>query len=123
MFLLIFATAVSVIAADFGFASWEQLMPYGAAAFLLFGLGSIPSGRLGDLWGRRPMMLVFFFGMGVAALLAAATQNAWQLADRAHAARRLRVHLPPSRHPDAVAGDAIARAGRSASTGSPATWA
>jgi len=80
MFLLIFATAVSVIAADFGFASWEQLMPYGAVAFLLFGLGSIPSGRLGDLWGRRPMMLVFFFGMGVSALLAATTQNAWQLA-------------------------------------------
>ena len=67
MFLLIFATAISVIAADFGFASWEQLMPYGAAAFLLFGLGAIPSGRLGDLWGRRPMMLVFFFGMGAAA--------------------------------------------------------
>ncbi len=80
MFLLIFATAISVIAADFGFASWEQLMPYGAAAFLLFGLGSIPSGRLGDLWGRRPMMLVFFFGMGTAALLVAATQNAWQMA-------------------------------------------
>ena len=80
MFLLIFATSVSVIAADFGFASWEQLMPFGAAAFLMFGLGSIPSGRLGDLWGRRPMMLVFFFGMGVSALLAAATQNAWQLA-------------------------------------------
>jgi MFS family permease len=80
MFLLIFATAISVIAADFGFASWEQLMPYGAAAFLLFGLGSIPSGRLGDLWGRRPMMLVFFFGMGTAALLVAATQSAWQMA-------------------------------------------
>jgi len=80
MFLLIFATAISVIATDFGFASWEQLMPYGAAAFLLFGLGAIPSGRLGDLWGRRPMMLVFFFGMGAAALLAAATQNAWQMA-------------------------------------------
>ena len=80
MFLLIFATAVSVIAADFGKASWEQLMPYGAPAFLLFGLGSIPSGRLGDLWGRRPMMLVFYHGMGFAALLAAVTQNAWQLA-------------------------------------------
>ena len=80
MFLLIFATAVSVIAADFGFASWEQLMPYGAAAFLMFGLGSIPAGRLGDLWGRRPMMLVFFFGMGISSVLAAATQNAWQLA-------------------------------------------
>jgi MFS family permease len=80
MFLLIFATAISVIAADFGFASWEALMPYGAAAFLLFGLGAVPAGRLGDLWGRRPMMLVYYFGMGATALLAAATQNAWQMA-------------------------------------------
>jgi len=38
-------------------------MPYGVGAFMLFGLGSLPAGRLGDLWGRRPMMLIFFFGM------------------------------------------------------------
>ncbi|MET0209386.1 MAG: MFS transporter [Burkholderiaceae bacterium] len=80
MFLLIFATAVTTIATDFGIARWEDLMPYGVGAFALFGLGSLPSGRLGDLWGRRRMMLVFFFGMGAAALIAALTQNAWQLA-------------------------------------------
>ena len=80
LFLLIFATAVSAIAADFGFSRWEDLMPYGVGAFLMFGLGALPAGKLGDSWGRRPMMLVFFFGMGVAALLAAATQSAWQLA-------------------------------------------
>ncbi|HEM45475.1 MAG TPA: MFS transporter, partial [Alphaproteobacteria bacterium] len=43
-------------------------------------IGSLPSGRLGDLWGRRRMMLVFFFGMGLAALLASLAANAWQLA-------------------------------------------
>src|SRR5215213_4597287 len=80
MFLLIFATAVASIAAEFGFARWEDLMPYGVGAFALFGLGSLPAGRLGDLWGRRAMMIVFFLGMGVAALLTALTQNAWQLA-------------------------------------------
>jgi MFS family permease len=80
MFLLIFATAVASIAAEFGFTRWEDLMPYGVGAFVLFGLGSLPSGRLGDLWGRRRMMLVFFFGIGAAAILAALTQNAWQLA-------------------------------------------
>ncbi len=46
-------------------------MPYGVGAFMLFGLGSLPAGRLGDLWGRRQMMLIFFFGMGVSALLVA----------------------------------------------------
>jgi MFS family permease len=57
MFLLIFATAVSTIAVEFGFARWEDLMPYGVGAFFLFGIGALPSGRLGDLWGRRRMML------------------------------------------------------------------
>jgi MFS family permease len=80
LFLLIFATAVGTIAAEFGFSRWEDLMPFGVGAFFLFGLGSLPSGRLGDLWGRRPMMLVFFFGMGVAALLTALARGPWQLA-------------------------------------------
>jgi MFS family permease len=80
MFLLVFATAVSTIAADFGFERWEDLMPWGVGAAFMFGLGSIPAGRLGDLWGRRAMMLVFFFGMGASMLLIALTQNVWQLA-------------------------------------------
>jgi MFS family permease len=80
MFLLIFAAAVGTIAIDFGFSKWEDLMPYSVGAFLLFGVGSLPSGRLGDLWGRRAMMLLFFFGIGGAALLTALAQNAWQLA-------------------------------------------
>ena len=80
LFLLVFATAVAAIAADFGFARWEDLMPFGVGAFVLFGIGSLPAGRLGDLWGRRRMMLVFFFGIGAAALLTALTRNAWQMA-------------------------------------------
>ena len=80
LFLLIFATAVVAIAREFGMAGWEDLMPYGAGAFLLFGLGSLPAGKLGDQWGRRQMMLVFFFGMGLSALLIATVQGPWQLA-------------------------------------------
>lgn len=80
LFLLIFATAVAAIARDFGHARWEDLMPYSAGAFLMFGIGSLPAGRLGDLWGRRRMMLVFFFGMGASALLVALTADAWQMA-------------------------------------------
>ena len=101
--LLIFATAVGAIAADFGFARWEDLMPYTAGAFVMFGLARVPAGRLGDHWGRRAMMLVFHFGIGVACLLVAITQNAWQLAARAHAPRRVRRDLSPGRHPDARA--------------------
>jgi MFS family permease len=80
LFLLVFATAVSTIAAEFGFARWEDLMPYSVGAFLMFGLGSMPAGRLGDLWGRRQMMLVFFFGMGASAFLVAVTPGPWSIA-------------------------------------------
>ena len=80
LFLLIFATAVSAIAKDFGLARWEDMMPYTTGAFVLFGLGSVPSGRLGDLWGRRRMMLVYFFGMGLSALAVACTRNPVEMA-------------------------------------------
>jgi len=79
LFLLIFATAVSAIAADWGML-WQDLMPYTAGAFVMFGLGSLPAGRLGDLWGRRAMMIVFFLGLGGSGLLVALTRDAWSLA-------------------------------------------
>ncbi|MBK4738514.1 MFS transporter [Noviherbaspirillum sp. DKR-6] len=80
MFLLIFATAATTIAADFGLTRWEDLMPYSAVAFFLFGIGSLPSGKLGDHWGRRTLMIVFFFGMGASAILASLAQSPLQLA-------------------------------------------
>ena len=75
MFLLIFATAVTAIATEFGFSRWEDLMPYSVGAAAMFGAASLPAGRLGDLWGRRPMMLVYWFGMGASAILVALTQG------------------------------------------------
>jgi MFS family permease len=80
LMLLIFATAVGSIAKEFGLATWQELMPYTVGAFVMFGLGSLPAGRLGDLWGRRAMMLVFFFGIGAASIAVGLTQNTWQLA-------------------------------------------
>ena len=80
LFLLIFATAVGAIAADFGVGRWEDLMPYTVGAFVMFGIGSVPAGRLGDLWGRRRMMVVFFHGMGLSAIAVALTQGPWTMA-------------------------------------------
>ena len=78
--LLIFASAVSLIAIDLGVDRWEDLMPYTTGAFLMFGLGSIPAGRLGDLWGRRKSMLLFFFGTAASCFLVAVSQESWHLA-------------------------------------------
>ena len=79
LFLLIFATAVAAIAADWGMI-WQDLMPYTVGAFVMFGLGSLPAGRLGDLWGRRAMMVVFFLGMGACGLLIGLAPGVWSLA-------------------------------------------
>jgi MFS family permease len=80
MFLLIFATAVTTIALEFGLDRWEDLMPYSAAAFFFFGIGALPAGRLGDHWGRRAMMIVFFVGMGASAIVVSLVQTPLQLA-------------------------------------------
>lgn len=79
LFLLIFASAVSSIAATWGMA-WPDLMPYSTGAFVAFGLGALPAGRLGDLWGRRAMMIVFFAGLGVSGLSIAFAQGPLSLA-------------------------------------------
>ena len=79
LFLLFFATAVAAIAADWGML-WQDLMPYTVGAFVMFGLGSLPAGRFGDLWGRRAMMVVFFLGIGASAVLVALTSGVWSLA-------------------------------------------
>ena len=79
LFLLIFATAVGAIATQWGMV-WQDLMPYTVGAFVMFGLGSLPAGRLGDLWGRRAMMVIFFLGLGAGGLLVAAAQRPWHLA-------------------------------------------
>lgn len=78
--LMVFATAVAAIARDFGLARWEDLMPWGTGALLMFGLGALPAGRLGDRWGRRPMMLVGFFGMALGCVAVACAQGPRTLA-------------------------------------------
>ena len=78
-------------------------MPYGVGAFVMFGLGSLPAGRLGDHWGRRKMMLVFYFGMGASML--ADRRHARAVAARrgADADGRVLVDLPSGGHSDARA--------------------
>ncbi|MEI7613520.1 MAG: MFS transporter [Betaproteobacteria bacterium] len=80
MFLLIFATAVTSIAREFNIERWEDLMPYSVAAFFFFGLGSLPAGKLGDHWGRRSMIILFFVGTGASAILVSLTHSPLQLA-------------------------------------------
>jgi len=76
--MLIYATAVLVMTARFGL-SYEAMLPLSLGGFIAFGGGSLPAGWLGDRWGRRNMMMVFFLGLGAALLLTGFAQTPWQL--------------------------------------------
>ena len=68
MFMLIFPTAVIGMTASFDM-SYGELLTLSLGGFIAFGAGSLPAGWLGDVWSRRNMMAVFFFGIGTAAIL------------------------------------------------------
>ena len=76
--LVVFAYSWGVIAGVWG-VEWTELTPFNYGALFMFGAGSIVSGRLGDHWGRWIMMVIFFVGMGVSALMIALCTNKWQI--------------------------------------------
>ncbi|TWT00669.1 MFS transporter [Reyranella sp. CPCC 100927] len=76
--LVIFLYTVSVLAGVWG-TDWRELTPYAFGASFMFGAGSLVSGKLGDQWGRRSMMIIFFAGLGVSSLLIALCQDKWQI--------------------------------------------
>jgi MFS family permease len=67
-FLLIFPTAVLALAPAWDM-SYGEALAFGTAAFVTFGLGTLPAGWLGDRWSRTGLMSVFFIGLGVAAIV------------------------------------------------------
>lgn len=76
--MLIFAAAVIEMGPVFGM-SYAEMLPYATPGFIAFGAGSLLTGWLGDRWSRRHMMVVFFFGIGVATALVGFVQTPWQL--------------------------------------------
>src|SRR5689334_17464029 len=76
--MLIYATAVLVMTSQFGL-SYQDMLPLSIGGFIAFGGGSLPAGWLGDRLGRRPMMIVFFLGLGAALVLAGFAETRWQI--------------------------------------------
>jgi len=79
LMMLIFPTVVLAMTASFG-SDYRAMLPLSLGGFIAFGAGSLPAGWLGDHWGRRPMMIVFFIGIGAAGMLTSLAQTPWQIA-------------------------------------------
>src|SRR5450830_169928 len=59
---------------------YAELIALSTAAFVAFGVFSLPAGWLADRWSRRNMMAVFYIGCGVSLVGVAASPNLFMLA-------------------------------------------
>ena len=68
LFMLVFATVAALaLSRDWGLG-YGELIAYATPGFFAFGLFALPAGWLADRWSRDGMMVVFFAGVGAAAI-------------------------------------------------------
>lgn len=72
--LLIFPTVVIGLEAVYG-RPYSELIALSTAAFVAFGVFSLPAGWLADRWSRRNMMALFYIGCGLSLGLVAVAPN------------------------------------------------
>jgi MFS family permease len=77
--LLIYPTVVIGLQIVYG-RSYSELIALSTAAFVAFGVFSLPAGWLGDRWSRRNMMALFYGGCAFSLALAAFAPNLPMLA-------------------------------------------
>ena len=76
--MLVFAKAAYDAGRHFGM-SYEEIIVFGVAGFVLFGGMAPVAAQLADRYSRSLMMVVYHFGIGIAAVLAGLAQSVWQL--------------------------------------------
>ncbi len=68
--MLIFASVAALrLTTEWGM-SYAELVPYATPGFIVFGVGAIAAGWLADKWSREGMIVIFFIGIGLSAILA-----------------------------------------------------
>ena len=78
--MLIFATAAALQLTQEWGLTYAELVPYATPGFIAFGIGAIPAGWIADKWSRQGMMVIFFIGIGISAVLASMANSPLQIA-------------------------------------------
>jgi MFS family permease len=79
LFTLIFATVAALALSREWGLSYGELLKYATPGFFAFGVFSYPAGWLADKWSREGMMVVFFIGIGLAAVATGFAQTPLQV--------------------------------------------
>jgi MFS family permease len=78
-FVLIFATVAALTLANDWQMSYAELIPFATPGFIAFGIFAIPAGWIADKWDRQHMMVIFFVGIGLSAIVTAMSQTPIQI--------------------------------------------
>jgi FSR family fosmidomycin resistance protein-like MFS transporter len=79
LLMLLYPTVVLALEGRWGL-SYGDLLSLSLGGFVLFGLGALPAGWLGDQWSAEGMMVIFFLGTGGAAIVTGLTDGPVALA-------------------------------------------
>jgi len=79
LFTLVFATVAALVLSREWGLSYGTLLAYATPGFFAFGLFSLPAGWLADRWSKDGMMVVYFAGIGLAAIATSFAQSPLQL--------------------------------------------
>jgi MFS family permease len=79
LFTLVFATVAALALSREWNLSYGELLKYATPGFFAFGVFSYPAGWLADKWSREGMMVVFFVGIGLAAVATGFAQTPLQV--------------------------------------------
>ena len=77
--MLVFPTAVVALGREWA-RPYSELLPLALGGFIAFGAFAIPAGWLADHWSRYRVMVIFYFGIGIALFLTGFSQSPWHLA-------------------------------------------
>jgi MFS family permease len=79
LLMLLYPTVLLALEGRWGM-SYGDLLSLSLGGFVLFGLGALPAGWLGDRWSAEGMMVIFFIGTGGAAIVTGLTDGPVALA-------------------------------------------
>ena len=80
LFMLIFASVAAFqLNSEWGM-SYAALIPYATPGFIAFGVFALLAGWIADKWSREGMIVIFFIGIGVSAILTGMANSPIQIA-------------------------------------------
>src|SRR5260370_19842326 len=98
LLMLLYPTVLLVLEGRWGM-SYGDLLSLSLGGFVLFGLGALPAGWLGDRGSAEGLMVIFFLVTGGAAIATRPTDGPVALAVRLAARGPFRSIFPPGRPP------------------------